>query len=243
MAVYCRECRCVFSRGHINCPFCGSPPQTDSRTVQELVDSGYRLVAAKHRSGGGTAPGLEVQPPNEGSEALERLRHAYRIEDGRTQVHAAPSGGGTDMPRASRPGGERDSLHDWLYGGASPEPAHASYRTAPPEPPPQPPASPPDASGGQRPTFEERELRRLRRSQRIYCFRSRVSSLFHSISLWPWRWVFRILLAAAVILLVRAFVAALPAIFDGVLNLILGLLPIILVIAFLVWLLRSIFRP
>ena len=121
MAVYCKECRCVFSRGHINCPFCGSQPQTDSRTVQELVDSGFRLVPARRQLGGNTGPGLETQPFGGGSDALERLRRAYQIDGTRPQAHAAPASGDTRTPPADSPPPalqERgaDPLEDWLHG-------------------------------------------------------------------------------------------------------------------------------
>ncbi len=247
MAVYCRECRCVFSRSRINCPFCGNPPQNDLRTVQELTDSGFRLISDGRQSKTHASPGPAAQPSGQGFDALERLRQAYQVNHTQAQVHTASPSGSTEIPAEPSPPSQEsgtDSLNDWLYGSApdgysSTVSESGPYRTAPQEPDLAPPP-PPDR---QHSTYKEQELRRLRRSQQAYNFRSRVSSFFNTIALLPWSWIFRILLAVAAILLIRAFILALPSILNGVLNLLLGLLPTMLAIGFIIWLLRNIFRP
>ena len=167
MAIRCDDCRYLFSKKRVSCPFCGGQTIRDDRPDADLLAAGYTMAPQ----------GRQQTIPDDPFEAMLR---AYQQEPPRRQP-------------------------------TQPDPYEAELREI------------------------ERQQRRLERQYRRAAFWDRLSSF-------RWGSVFRVVVFVLVVLAAIGLWNMRYTILNSVLDLVIGILPVVLLIWGIWLLIRSIFR-
>ena len=221
MAIRCDDCRYLFSKKRVSCPFCGGPTIRDDRPDADLLADGYTMAPQ----------GRQKSAPADPFEAMLR---AYQEEQQQTQPIPTPP---VEEPSAPEPPQGGVDFFSQFQGGspAADIPTVASARHSPSqqEPPRRQPTQPDPYEAELREI--ERQQRRLERQYRRAAFWDRLSSF-------RWGSVFRVVVFVLVVLAAIGLWNMRYTILNSVLNLVIGILPVLLLVWGIWLLIRSIFR-
>lgn len=219
MAIRCDDCRYLFSKKRVSCPFCGGQTIRDDRPDADLLAAGYTMAPQ----------GRQQTIPDDPFEAMLR---AYQEEQ--TQPIPTPPAAEPSQPEQPQDGVDFFSH----FQGGSPAadiPTVESTRRSQPQPesPRRQPTQPDPYEAELREI--ERQQRRLERQYRRAAFWDRLSSL-------RWGSVFRVVVFVLVVLAAIGLWNMRYTILNSVLDLVIGILPVVLLIWGIWLLIRSIFR-
>ena len=222
MAIRCDDCRYLFSKKRVSCPFCGGQTIRDDRPDADLLAAGYTMAPQ----------GRQKAAPADPFEAMLR---AYQEEQQQTQpIPTPPSAAEPSEPE--QPQGGVDFFSQFQSSAPSADiPTVESTRRSQPQPEParrQPPQ--PDPYEAELREIE-RQQRRLERQYRRAAFWDRLSSL-------RWGTVFRVVVFVLVVIAAIGLWNMRYTILNSVLNLVIGILPVALLVWGIWLLIRSIFR-
>ena len=224
MAIRCDDCRYLFSKKRVSCPFCGGPTIRDDRPDAALLADGYTMAPQGRRD--------TQEPPADPFEAMLR---AYQEEQQQTQPISTPPAAEPSAPEPPQGGVD---FFSQFQGSSAPTdiPTVASARRSPPqqEPPRRQPTRQPDPYEAELRELE-RQQRRLERQYRRAAFWDRLSSL-------RWGTVFRVVVFVLVVIAAIGLWNMRYTILNSVLNLVIGILPVLLLVWGIWLLIRSIFR-
>lgn len=221
MAIRCDDCRYLFSKKRVSCPFCGGQTIRDDRPDADLLAAGYTMAPQ----------GRQKAAPADPFEAMLR---AYQEEQQQTQPIPTPPAAEPSEPE--QPQGGVDFFSQFQSGAPAADiPTVESTRRAQPQPEParRQPTQPDPYETELREI--ERQQRRLERQYRRAAFWDRLSSL-------RWGTVFRVVVFVLVVLAAIGLWNMRYTILNSVLNLVIGLLPVALLVWGIWLLIRSIFR-
>lgn len=225
MIFLCNDCQLIFQDRVPNCPACGGRVVRSEDSVEVLLQEGFTLAKRSRIQPPPLNP-IGAQPSIDDEDILASLRRDYN------QQHQRPGHSIPDQPKTQTPpvapGNMPDQGDDFFA-------AFQPIRNPLDRIPTVQPASLP-VSDIPYPLEENQHLRRdIRREQ------YRLASL-NFLSGIRWRTVFRILLIAAVAAALWSLWRMRYVILNSIWNFILSILPLILVIWFLVYVTRSIFK-
>ncbi len=215
MAIRCDDCRYLFSKKRVSCPFCGGQTIRDDRPDADLLAAGYTMAPQ----------GRQQTIPDDPFEAMLR---AYQEEQ--TQPIPTPPAAEPSQPEQPQDGVDFFSH----FQGGSPAadiPTVESTRRSQPQPE-SPRRQPPQ------PDPYEAELREIERQQRRLERQYRRAAFWDRLSSFRWGSVFRVVVFVLVVLAWNMRYTIL----NSVLNLVIGILPVVLLIWGIWLLIRSIFR-
>lgn len=222
MAIRCDDCRYLFSKKRVSCPFCGGQTIRDDRPDADLLAAGYTMAPQGRQR---TAP----------TDPFEAMLRAYQEEQQQTQpIPTPPSAAEPSEPE--QPQGGVDFFSQFQSGAPAADiPTVESTRRAQPQPEParRQPTQPDPYETELREI--ERQQRRLERQYRRAAFWDRLSSL-------RWGTVFRVVVFVLVVIAAIGLWNMRYTILNSVLNLVIGILPVVLLIWGIWLLIRSIFR-
>ena len=223
MSIRCDDCRYLFSKKRSGCPFCGGPTIQDDRPDADLLSAGY-TVAPQGRQR--TAP----------ADPFAAMLRAYQEEQQQTQpIPTPPSAAEPSEPK--QPQGGADFFSQ--FQGGTPSVDIPTVDSAHRSPPQQQPAQ-------RQPTHQpdpyEAELRELERQQRRLERQYRRTALWNRLSSLRWGTVFRVVVFLLVVVTAIGLWKMRYAILNSVLNLAIGILPVVLLVWGIWMLIRSIFR-
>lgn len=223
MSIRCDDCRYLFSKKRSGCPFCGGPTIQDDRPDADLLSAGY-TVAPQGRQR--TAP----------ADPFEAMLRAYQEEQQQTQPIPIPSPA-AEPSEPKQPQGGVDFFAQ--FQGGTPSVDIPTVDSAHRSPPQQQPAQ-------RQPTHQpdpyEAELRELERQQRQLERQYRRTALWNRLSSLRWGTVFRVVVFLLVVVTAIGLWKMRYAILNSVLNLAIGILPVVLLVWGIWMLIRSIFR-
>lgn len=223
MSIRCDDCRYLFSKKRSGCPFCGGPTIQDDRPDADLLSAGY-TVAPQGRQR--TAP----------ADPFEAMLRAYQEEQQQTQPIPIPSPA-AEPSEPKQPQGGVDFFAQ--FRGGTPSVDIPTVDSAHRSPPQQQPAQ-------RQPTHQpdpyEAELRELERQQRRLERQYRRTALWNRLSSLRWGTVFRVVVFLLVVVTAIGLWKMRYAILNSVLNLAIGILPVVLLVWGIWMLIRSIFR-
>ena len=222
MAIRCDDCRYLFSKKRVSCPFCGGQTIQDDRPDADLLAAGYTMAPQ----------GRQKAAPADPFEAMLR---AYQEEQQQTQPIPTPPPAAEPM-EPEQPQGGVDFFSQFQSSAPSADiPTVESTRRAQPQPEParRQPTQPDPYEAELREI--ERQQRRLERQYRRAAFWDRLSSL-------RWGSVFRVVVFVLVVIAAIGRWNMRYTILNSVLNLVLGILPVALLVWGIWLLIRSIFR-
>ena len=209
MAIRCDDCRYLFSKKRVSCPFCGGQTIRDDRPDADLLAAGYTMAPQ----------GRQQTIPDDPFEAMLR---AYQEE----QTQPIPT------PPAAEP-----SQPEQLQGGspaADIPTVESTRRSQPQQEPPRRQPTQPDPY--------EAELREIERQQRRLERQYRRAAFWDRLSSFRWGSVFRVVVFVLVVLAAIGLWNMRYTILNSVLDLVIGILPVVLLIWGIWLLIRSIFR-
>ncbi len=222
MAIRCDDCRYLFSKKRVSCPFCGGQTIRDDRPDADLLAAGYTMAPQGRQR---TAP----------TDPFEAMLRAYQEEQQQTQpIPTPPSAAEPSEPE--QPQGGVDFFSQFQSGAPAADiPTVESTRRAQPQPEParRQPTQPDPYEAELREI--ERQQRRLERQYRRAAFWDRLSSL-------RWGTVFRVVVFVLVVIAAIGLWNMRYTILNSVLNLVIGILPVALLVWGIWLLIRSIFR-
>ena len=214
MSIRCDDCRYLFSKKRSGCPFCGGPTIQDDRPDADLLSAGY-TVAPQGRQR--TAP----------ADPFEAMLRAYQEEQQQTQPIPISSPA-AEPSEPKQPQGGADFFAQFQGGTPSVDiPTVDSAHRSPPQ---------------QQPDPYEAELRELERQQRRLERQYRRTALWNRLSSLRWGTVFRVVVFLLVVVTAIGLWKMRYAILNSVLNLAIGILPVVLLVWGIWMLIRSIFR-
>lgn len=219
MAIRCDDCRYLFSKKRVSCPFCGGQTIRDDRPDADLLAAGYTMAPQ----------GRQQTIPDDPFEAMLR---AYQEEQ--TQPIPTPPAAEPSQPEQPQDGVDFFSH----FQGGSPAadiPTVESTRRSQPQPE-SPRRQPP------RPDPYEAELREIERQQRRLERQYRRAAFWDRLSSFRWGSVFRVVVFVLVVLAAIGLWNMRYTILNSVLNLVIGILPVLLLVWGIWLLIRSIFR-
>lgn len=219
MAIRCDDCRYLFSKKRVSCPFCGGQTIRDDRPDADLLAAGYTMAPQ----------GRQQTIPDDPFEAMLR---AYQEEQ--TQPIPTPPAAEPSQPEQPQDGVDFFSH----FQGGSPAadiPTVESTRRSQPQPE-SPRRQPPQ------PDPYEAELREIERQQRRLERQYRRAAFWDRLSSFRWGSVFRVVVFVLVVLAAIGLWNMRYTILNSVLNLVIGILPVVLLIWGIWLLIRSIFR-
>lgn len=219
MAIRCDDCRYLFSKKRVSCPFCGGQTIRDDRPDADLLAAGYTMAPQ----------GRQQTIPDDPFEAMLR---AYQEEQ--TQPIPTPPAAEPSQPEQPQDGVDFFSH----FQGGSPAadiPTVESTRRSQPQPE-SPRRQPP------RPDPYEAELREIERQQRRLERQYRRAAFWDRLSSFRWGSVFRVVVFVLVVLAAIGLWNMRYTILNSVLDLVIGILPVVLLIWGIWLLIRSIFR-
>ena len=223
MSIRCDDCRYLFSKKRSGCPFCGGPTIQDDRPDADLLSAGY-TVAPQGRQR--TAP----------ADPFEAMLRAYQEEQQQTQPIPILSPA-AEPSEPTQPQGGVDFFAQ--FQGGTPSVDIPTVDSAHRSPPQQQPAQ-------RQPTHQpdpyEAELRELERQQRRLERQYRRTALWNRLSSLRWGTVFRVVVFLLVVVTAIGLWKMRYAILNSVLNLAIGILPVVLLVWGIWMLIRSIFR-
>ena len=219
MAIRCDDCRYLFSKKRVSCPFCGGQTIRDDRPDADLLAAGYTMAPQ----------GRQQTIPDDPFEAMLR---AYQEEQ--TQPIPTPPAAEPSQPEQPQDGVDFFSH----FQGGSPAadiPTVESTRRSQPQPE-SPRRQPPQ------PDPYEAELREIERQQRRLERQYRRAAFWERLSSFRWGSVFRVVVFVLVVLAAIGLWNMRYTILNSVLDLVIGILPVVLLIWGIWLLIRSIFR-
>ena len=219
MASRCDDCRYLFSKKRVSCPFCGGQTIRDDRPDADLLAAGYTMAPQ----------GRQQTIPDDPFEAMLR---AYQEEQ--TQPIPTPPAAEPSQPEQPQDGVDFFSH----FQGGSPAadiPTVESTRRSQPQPE-SPRRQPPQ------PDPYEAELREIERQQRRLERQYRRAAFWDRLSSFRWGSVFRVVVFVLVVLAAIGLWNMRYTILNSVLDLVIGILPVVLLIWGIWLLIRSIFR-
>ena len=223
MAIRCDDCRYLFSKKRVSCPFCGGQTIRDDRPDADLLAAGYTMAPQ----------GRQKAAPADPFEAMLR---AYQEEQQQTQPIPISSPA-AEPSEPKQPQGGADFFAQ--FQGGTPSVDIPTVDSAHRSPPQQQPAQ-------RQPTHQsdpyEAELRELERQQRRLERQYRRTALWNRLSSLRWGTVFRVVVFLLVVVTAIGLWKMRYAILNSVLNLAIGILPVVLLVWGIWMLIRSIFR-
>ncbi len=219
MAIRCDDCRYLFSKKRVSCPFCGGQTIRDDRPDADLLAAGYTMAPQ----------GRQQTIPDDPFEAMLR---AYQEE----QTQPIPTPPAADPSQPEQPQDGVDFFSHFQGGSPAADiPTVESTRRSQPQPE-SPRRQPP------RPDPYEAELREIERQQRRLERQYRRAAFWDRLSSFRWGSVFRVVVFVLVVLAAIGLWNMRYTILNSVLDLVIGILPVVLLIWGIWLLIRSIFR-
>ena len=219
MAIRCDDCRYLFSKKRVSCPFCGGQTIRDDRPDADLLAAGYTMAPQ----------GRQQTIPDDPFEAMLR---AYQEE----QTQPIPTPPAADPSQPEQPQDGVDFFSHFQGGSPAADiPTVESTRRSQPQP--ESPRRQPT-----QPDPYEAELREIERQQRRLERQYRRAAFWDRLSSFRWGSVFRVVVFVLVVLAAIGLWNMRYTILNSVLDLVIGILPVVLLIWGIWLLIRSIFR-
>ena len=219
MAIRCDDCRYLFSKKRVSCPFCGSQTIRDDRPDADLLAAGYTMAPQ----------GRQQTIPDDPFEAMLR---AYQEEQ--TQPIPTPPAAEPSQPEQPQDGVDFFSHFQGGSPAADIPTVESTRRSQPQQEPPRRQPTQPDPY--------EAELREIERQQRRLERQYRRAAFWDRLSSFRWGSVFRVVVFVLVVLAAIGLWNMRYTILNSVLDLVIGILPVVLLIWGIWLLIRSIFR-
>lgn len=219
MAIRCDDCRYLFSKKRVSCPFCGGQTIRDDRPDADLLAAGYTMAPQ----------GRQQTIPDDPFEAMLR---AYQEEQ--TQPIPTPPAAEPSQPEQPQDGVDFFSHFQGGSPAADIPTVESTHRSQPQQEPPRRQPTQPDPY--------EAELREIERQQRRLERQYRRAAFWDRLSSFRWGSVFRVVVFVLVVLAAIGLWNMRYTILNSVLDLVIGILPVILLIWGIWLLIRSIFR-
>lgn len=219
MAIRCDDCRYLFSKKRVSCPFCGGQTIRDDRPDADLLAAGYTMAPQ----------GRQQTIPDDPFEAMLR---AYQEEQ--TQPIPTPPAAEPSQPEQPQDGVDFFSHFQGGSPAADIPTVESTRRSQPQQEPPRRQPTQPDPY--------EAELREIERQQRRLERQYRRAAFWDRLSSFRWGSVFRVVVFVLVVLAAIGLWNMRYTILNSVLNLVIGILPVVLLIWGIWLLIRSIFR-
>lgn len=219
MAIRCDDCRYLFSKKRVSCPFCGG--QTIPGRPPRRRPAGRRLHHGSPRPEQQTIP----------DDPFEAMLRAYQ----RNRPSPSPRPCGRAVPAEQPQDGVDFFSH---FQGGSPAAdiptVESTRRSQPQQEPPRRQPTQPDPY--------EAELREIERQQRRLERQYRRAAFWDRLSSFRWGSVFRVVVFVLVVLAAIGLWNMRYTILNSVIDLVIGILPVVLLIWGIWLLIRSIFR-
>ena len=219
MAIRCDDCRYLFSKKRVSCPFCGGQTIRDDRPDADLLAAGYTMAPQ----------GRQQTIPDDPFEAMLR---AYQEEQ--TQPIPTPPAAEPSQPEQPQDGVDFFSHFQGGSPAADIPTVESTHRSQPQQEPPRRQPTQPDPY--------EAELREIERQQRRLERQYRRAAFWDRLSSFRWGSVFRVVVFVLVVLAAIGLWNMRYTILNSVLDLVIGILPVVLLILGIWLLIRSIFR-
>lgn len=219
MAIRCDDCRYLFSKKRVSCPFCGGQTIRDDRPDADLLAAGYTMAPQ----------GRQQTIPDAPFEAMLR---AYQEEQ--TQPIPTPPAAEPSQPEQPQDGVDFFSHFQGGSPAADIPTVESTRRSQPQQEPPRRQPTQPDPY--------EAELREIERQQRRLERQYRRAAFWDRLSSFRWGSVFRVVVFVLVVLAAIGLWNMRYTILNSVLDLVIGILPVVLLIWGIWLLIRSIFR-
>ncbi len=219
MAIRCDDCRYLFSKKRVSCPFCGGQTIRDDRPDADLLAAGYTMAPQ----------GRQQTIPDDPFEAMLR---AYQEEQ--TQPIPTPPAAEPSQPEQPQDGVD---FFSHFQGGSPAADIPTVESTRRSQPQPESPRRQPT-----QPDPYEAELREIERQQRRLERQYRRAAFWDRLSSFRWGSVFRVVVFVLVVLAAIGLWNMRYTILNSVLDLVIGILPVVLLIWGIWLLIRSIFR-
>lgn len=219
MAIRCDDCRYLFSKKRVSCPFCGGQTIRDDRPDADLLAAGYTMAPQ----------GRQQTIPDDPFEAMLR---AYQEEQ--TQPIPTPPAAEPSQPEQPQDGVDFFSHFQGGSPAADIPTVESTRRSQPQQEPPRRQPTQPDPY--------EAELREIERQQRRLERQYRRAAFWDRLSSFRWGAVFRVVVFVLVVLAAIGLWNMRYTILNSVLDLVIGILPVVLLIWGIWLLIRSIFR-
>ena len=219
MAIRCDDCRYLFSKKRVSCPFCGGQTIRDDRPDADLLAAGYTMAPQ----------GRQQTIPDDPFEAMLR---AYQEEQ--TQPIPTPPAAEPSQPEQPQDGVDFFSHFQGGSPAADIPTVESTRRSQPQQEPPRRQPTQPDPY--------EAELREIERQQRRLERQYRRAAFWDRLSSFGWGSVFRVVVFVLVVLAAIGLWNMRYTILNSVLDLVIGILPVVLLIWGIWLLIRSIFR-
>ena len=219
MAIRCDDCRYLFSKKRVSCPFCGGQTIRDDRPDADLLAAGYTMAPQ----------GQQQTIPDDPFEAMLR---AYQEEQ--TQPIPTPPAAEPSPPEQPQDGVDFFSHFQGGSPAADIPTVESTRRSQPQQEPPRRQPTQPDPY--------EAELREIERQQRRLERQYRRAAFWDRLSSFRWGSVFRVVVFVLVVLAAIGLWNMRYTILNSVLDLVIGILPVVLLIWGIWLLIRSIFR-
>ena len=219
MAIRCDDCRYLFSKKRVSCPFCGGQTNRDDRPDADLLAAGYTMAPQ----------GRQQTIPDDPFEAMLR---AYQEEQ--TQPIPTPPAAEPSQPEQPQDGVDFFSHFQGGSPAADIPTVESTRRSQPQQEPPRRQPTQPDPY--------EAELREIERQQRRLERQYRRAAFWDRLSSFRWGSVFRVVVFVLVVLAAIGLWNMRYTILNSVLDLVIGILPVVLLIWGIWLLIRSIFR-
>lgn len=219
MAIRCDDCRYLFSKKRVSCPFCGGQTIRDDRPDADLLAAGYTMAPQ----------GRQQTIPDDPFEAMLR---AYQEEQ--TQPIPTPPAAEPSQPEQPQDGVDFFSHFQGGSPAADIPTVESTRRSQPQQEPPRRQPTQPDPY--------EAELREIERQQRRLERQHRRAAFWDRLSSFRWGSVFRVVVFVLVVLAAIGLWNMRYTILNSVLDLVIGILPVVLLIWGIWLLIRSIFR-
>ena len=219
MAIRCDDCRYLFSKKRVSCPFCGGQTIRDDRPDADLLAAGYTMAPQ----------GRQQTIPDDPFEAMLR---AYQEEQ--TQPIPTPPAAEPSQPEQPQDGVD---FFSHFQGGSPAADIPTVESTRRSQPQPESPRRQPT-----QPDPYEAELREIERQQRRLERQYRRAAFWDRLSSFRWGSVFRVVVFVLVVLAAIGLWNMRYTILNSVLDLVIGILPVVLLVWGIWLLIRSIFR-
>lgn len=219
MAIRCDDCRYLFSKKRVSCPFCGGQTIRDDRPDADLLAAGYTMAPQ----------GRQQTIPDDPFEAMLR---AYQEEQ--TQPIPTPPAAEPSQPEQPQDGVDFFSHFQGSSPAADIPTVESTHRSQPQQEPPRRQPTQPDPY--------EAELREIERQQRRLERQYRRAAFWDRLSSFRWGSLFRVVVFVLVVLAAIGLWNMRYTILNSVLDLVIGILPVVLLIWGIWLLIRSIFR-
>lgn len=219
MAIRCDDCRYLFPKKRVSCPFCGGQTIRDDRPDADLLAAGYTMAPQ----------GRQQTIPDDPFEAMLR---AYQEEQ--TQPIPTPPAAEPSQPEQPQDGVDFFSHFQGGSPAADIPTVESTRRSQPQQEPPRRQPTQPDPY--------EAELREIERQQRRLERQYRRAAFWDRLSSFRWGSVFRVVVFVLVVLAAIGLWNMRYTILNSVLDLVIGILPVVLLIWGIWLLIRSIFR-